>query len=295
MLDSIEVIKHHFIGGVYAKEMLIPENHEVISHKHNFDHMSVLTDGCVIVVADGQQETYFSPAIIEIKAGVNHSIIPVNGDAHWLCIHATECTDETAVDEVLIEKQEHMVKLDYTVDVSEAVNQIEANPSLWDRYTMRTASPDSPHREVNDIWLRFRDYADFDPENPGMMCDEHESIFYSAYYELPAVQAIITQVMSNMPSHAKLGGILITKIPPGKQVYEHSDAGRWHSEYYNNKALVLLQSAPGQSFNFGFEHHEGTDGEVFSFNNHPAHSVTNNSDIDRISLILAIRDIQDEL
>lgn len=101
----IEVIKHHFAGGVYCKEMMIPNEFEVVSHSHKFDHLSVLTMGCVIVEADGVQETYYAPAVIEIKAGVNHSVTPVNGDAHWLCIHATDCTDEDKIDNVLISKK----------------------------------------------------------------------------------------------------------------------------------------------------------------------------------------------
>jgi len=98
----IEVIQHHFVGGLYAKEMRIAENAEVTSHRHVYDHLSVLAKGCVIVSADGVQQTYYAPAVIKIKAGVNHSVRPVNGDAHWLCIHRTDCDDVNQVDQVLI-------------------------------------------------------------------------------------------------------------------------------------------------------------------------------------------------
>jgi hypothetical protein len=76
-------------------------------------------------------------------------------------------------------------------------------------------------------------------------------------------------------------------------VYPHSDTGQWHPEFYNKKILILLQSAEGQSFNFENESHVGFSGEVFSFDNAPIHWVTNNSTVDRISLILAVRDIKE--
>lgn len=106
MRSDFEVISHHFIGGTYTKLMRIPENHEVVSHKHRFDHATALFSGCVIVDADNVMTTYYSPDILEIKAGVNHRIVAVNGDAVVGCIHATDETDETKVDEVLIQATE---------------------------------------------------------------------------------------------------------------------------------------------------------------------------------------------
>lgn len=289
MTSAIEVIKHHFVGGVYAKEMRIPDGFEVTSHKHRFDHMSVLTQGCVIVEADGIQETYYAPAVIEIKAGVAHSVLPVNGDAHWLCVHATDCTDESKIDEVLIEPVKHMQKTELTFMVDSALAELNRHPELWNQHTMRTASASSPHREVSDIWLRYQA-----PELPIDQQKPHESVWYKAIRQLLAIRTIIEKIMLSMPKGSELGGVLITRIPPGKRVYPHSDAGTWHAEYYNQKVLVLLQSAPGQSFNFANESHEGEAGEVFTFNNLPEHSVINNSGIDRISLIIAIRTLPDD-
>jgi hypothetical protein len=291
----MEVIQHHFIGGVYAKSIIIPDGFEVVSHKHVFDHMSVLTKGCVIVEANGIQETYYAPAVIEIKAGVAHSVLPVNGDAHWLCIHATDCTDETKIDEVLVqERQSPMKRLDFRVDVTEAITQLNENPELWDQFDMRTKLyAQSPHREVHDIWLRYRDWAEFDPENAQNFSNEHESVDYPALQKLPAIAAIIEDIVQRL-GPVKVGGCLITRIPPWRQVYPHSDAGSWHAEFYDRKVLVLLQSAPEQSFNFVGEAHYGEAGEVFEFDNKPIHSVTNNSNMDRISLILALKDIHDD-
>jgi quercetin dioxygenase-like cupin family protein len=303
--EPFKVISHHFIGGVYCKEIEIPENHIVTSHKHVFDHMSVLTSGCVIVDTGKEEtETYFCPAIIEIKAGVNHSVTAVNGPAHWLCIHATGETDIEKIDESLIEnaaqsinkivstKLPSMVKADFTIDVHQLVNEIHENPDLWNQHTLRTKDYGSPHREVSDIWLRYNSQKNFDPLNPENFSDKHTSVWYPAVVKLPAFEKVFNDLLDQLYQRRigiELGGVLITKIPPGKQVYPHSDAGRWHSEHYDTKVLILLESAPGQTFNYANESYEGVAGEVFFFNNAPEHWVINNSDVDRVSLILATK------
>lgn len=290
MSKTLKVIAHHFSGGVYCKEMLIPEDCEVQSHRHVFDHMSVLTRGSVIVELDGIHTVYYAPSVIEIKAGSDHKITPVNGDAHWLCIHATDCTDEESIDEVLIEPVKNaMIKMPLKFNTKWALDEINENPQLWNNVSFRTTYDGSPHREVDDIILRYKD-----PSLPLDQKNTHVSVWYDAIAYLPFVKEIIENVMLFERESSELGGVLITKIPPGGQVYPHSDAGTWHAEYYNKKVLVLLQSAPGQSFNFQNESHEGENGEVFSFDNIPVHGVTNNSTVDRISLLLAIRDISNE-
>lgn len=292
----MKVINHHFIGGVYCKEVEIPEERQVITHAHKFDHMSVLTQGCVIVEADGVQNTYYSPQVIEIKAGVKHSVTPVNGPAHWLCIHKMDSDidpdDIQAVDGSLIENddlvQPVMQKVGH-ISVERLLSEVELSSDMWDQHTLRTRMyPDSPHRECHDIWIRYNSWENFDPSHPEAFSNEHKPVWYSAYIALPSVKSVIEQVADLVP-YSELGGVLVTKVPPGKQVYPHSDAGRWHSEYYDKKILVLLQSAPKQSFNFPNMSFEGKSGDVFVFDNHVTHSVTNESDIDRISLIMAVK------
>jgi hypothetical protein len=178
------------------------------------------------------------------------------------------------------------------IDTSGLLKQVQDNPHLWNRYDMRTRMfENSPHREVDDIWLRYRGFDEFDPDDPQAFAGPHISQWYGAYYELRDAETVIDSVMAGFPG-AELGGVLITKIAPGKQVYRHTDAGYWHSEHYATKILILLQSAEGQLFNFDDKSYSGNAGDVFTFNNLIPHSVTNESEIDRISLILAIREAQ---
>ena len=94
-------IQHHFSSGVYAKKTVIPAGMALVQHKHAFDHLSVLASGTVQITVDGDTKTVTGPACLTIEAGKHHGVKAVT-DAVWYCIHATDCTDESKVDEVLI-------------------------------------------------------------------------------------------------------------------------------------------------------------------------------------------------
>ena len=98
-------IYHHFIAeAVYLREMNVPDGYHVKKHKHAFDHVSLLTKGCVIVEKEGKQETYYAPSYIFIEQGIEHEITAVNGPVQWFCVNITTCMDVDNIDEVLIGK-----------------------------------------------------------------------------------------------------------------------------------------------------------------------------------------------
>ena len=95
---------HHFSSGIYAKQMMLPKGYFALSHAHEYDHLSILASGKVVVKTDDTEETFTAPACLTIKKHMNHSITALE-DAHWFCIHATDETDPNKVDEVLIMKE----------------------------------------------------------------------------------------------------------------------------------------------------------------------------------------------
>lgn len=97
-------IQHFFSSGVYAKQMHLPAGHFAVSHKHNYDHLSILAQGVAVVRCGAEETQYVAPACITIKAGEHHEIIAIE-DTVWFCIHATDETDADKIDEVLIEKE----------------------------------------------------------------------------------------------------------------------------------------------------------------------------------------------
>lgn len=98
------MIKHHFSSGLYAKETVFPKGSQLVQHKHNYDHLSILAKGKVVVVVDDKEEVIEAPACIEIKADKHHGVLALE-DCVWFCIHATSETDADKVDEVLIKHE----------------------------------------------------------------------------------------------------------------------------------------------------------------------------------------------
>jgi quercetin dioxygenase-like cupin family protein len=94
---------HHFSDGLYAKELHIPAGYTAISHSHHYSHLSLLAKGKVIVKTDNTEKEYKAPACLEIEAGIHHSIEALE-DCVWYCIHATDETDASKIDEVLIKE-----------------------------------------------------------------------------------------------------------------------------------------------------------------------------------------------
>jgi len=96
------MIHHHFSAGVYAKETRIPAGYVLVQHAHKHDHLSILASGSVELAVDGVKSIVHAPACLTIPAGKHHGIKSIT-DVVWYCVHATDCTDEDEIDEVLIE------------------------------------------------------------------------------------------------------------------------------------------------------------------------------------------------
>jgi len=95
------MIHHHFSSGVYAKETRIPAGHVLVQHAHKYGHLSILASGSVELLVDGVKSVVDGPACLTIAAGKHHGVKSLT-DVVWYCVHATDCTDENEVDEVLI-------------------------------------------------------------------------------------------------------------------------------------------------------------------------------------------------
>lgn len=171
--------------------------------------------------------------------------------------------------------------------------ELEAHPELWNQYDFRTNYEGSAHKDVSDIVLRYRDFAEFDPDQPQKFSYQHTSEWYAAASHLPNIKSTVENIFT-LVGGDELGGVLITRIPAVCSVLPHSDDGHWHSTYFLNKYLLLLESDPLQTFEFPVEDgedevHTGVAGDLFLFDNRNIHAVYNKSGKDRISLIMAIK------
>lgn len=177
-------------------------------------------------------------------------------------------------------------RISLVVDVEPLIAEIEKNPQLWDVHTARKASPGSPHSQMSDIWVRYNDFSRLGPN----FNDEHVPVWYPAWDDLPALKQIVFDLMTVVRGEM-LGGILITRIPPNMGIDRHIDTG-WHVNYYE-KFYVSLKNNPGAKFichtDGDQESLEPEPGSIWLFDNRKPHSVENNSNQERMTLIVCIR------
>jgi hypothetical protein len=182
-------------------------------------------------------------------------------------------------------------RLTASLNVRPLLEELDAQPELWDQIKFRKIAPGSPHSRMSDIWVRYNDYRPFLARGDfSGLNDPHIPIWYPAWQKLPALRPLIFGTMERVQGEM-LGGVLITRIPPGEGIEPHVDVG-WHVNYYP-KFYLSLRSAPGAEF---FCEYGDTiasinprPGDLYLFDNRQRHWVKNESDQDRITLIMCIR------
>lgn len=184
----------------------------------------------------------------------------------------------------------HFLKISEGIDVAPINAELAAHPELWDQFSSRKVSAGTPHSGMSDIWVRYNAIDRLDRANPRTFNDEHVPVWYPAWEKLPALRSIIFDLMSEVEGEM-LGGVLITRIPPGQGIDKHID-NSWHVAYFD-KFYVSLQSAAGAEFSCEVDGVAETlnpkAGEIWRFDNKKLHWVKNNSDQDRVTLIVCIR------
>lgn len=181
--------------------------------------------------------------------------------------------------EVLPGKRIALVKR-HAVDVAPLQWALREHPELWDRDTARTEHPDSPHNGLSDIWVRWAP--------PGVDGGKpHASAWWPAADKLGVYDLIAKSITAIGWPNVTIGGVLITRIPAGKMCKPHKDGG-WHASEYQ-KFGIQIESAPGQAFCFEGERLETRPGDIFWFDNSHTHWVENETDYDRITMILCLK------
>lgn len=163
--------------------------------------------------------------------------------------------------------------------------QAQLIPSVWNAITLRTENPQSPHREVSDIWVRYNLIENYRGDMT-QFNSEHESQWYQVAEQIPEARRLSEQIAQDYNAD-RLGAVLITKIPAGKTCYPHIDQG-WHARYYEKFALTVAGNLE-QSFSVEDEVLRTETGDLFAFDNSRLHWVLNPSAEDRITMIVCIR------
>lgn len=179
------------------------------------------------------------------------------------------------------------------VDVLPLMLAIARRPGLWKEDTYLRDYPQGPFGEVESIMLRFPEKRVFEQEaevaaykRGEHFYDQHESIDYPAYQVLPEARPIVMNTFAAAGGE-RLGRVMINNIKPGGKIFPHEDTPE-HVKYYS-RFHIVLQSAPGVYFRCGDENVYMATGEVWWFNNALEHEVINNSNTDRIHMVLDAR------
>lgn len=180
----------------------------------------------------------------------------------------------------------HFTRFLTGIDVSAINAELAAQPQLWDAYRERKDTDGTPHGQMSDIWVRFRPREELTSKEA--YGEPHFPVWYPAADLCPSLKQLILRISGAVGS-VHLGGVLITRIPPGGEILPHDDRGFWHAEYHNCKVYVPLQANPDcvnvcedETVTMGV-------GEAWTFDNLKTHSVHNRGTEDRITLIIAMR------
>ena len=179
----------------------------------------------------------------------------------------------------------NIAQVDIKIDVTALRDKLIAHPELFGTHPNRIVAENSPHRESSDIWVR---YGDYDKLGENVFIEEHDSVWYQVLNDIPEVVPIVFQLMSRVLGE-RLGGVLITKLPKGKKIYSHIDTIGWHPAYYQ-KFYIPISNKPGAVFGFEDDGEiAAKEGEAYWFRNDVPHWVNNDSDEDRIAMVVAIK------
>lgn len=169
------------------------------------------------------------------------------------------------------------------LDVSNIQKTLVDNPQFFGAFQSRLV-PNGAHRESTDIWVRYGDYIHY---GNSVFLEQHDSVWYPIAKELPDIADIAFKLMAEVKGE-RLGGILITKIAPGKKIYPHIDVMGWHPNYYD-KYYVPILNKEGAVFSFENLDIQGEEGSAYWFRNDVPHWVNNDSDSDRIAMVICIK------
>lgn len=87
--SKIPFVKFGCCGNIFVKMIHFHKQGDFEQqHKHEYDHMSMLSKGSVKVTVNGEETVFVAPHLVYISKQENHRIEALEDDTIWLCIHA---------------------------------------------------------------------------------------------------------------------------------------------------------------------------------------------------------------
>jgi hypothetical protein len=183
------------------------------------------------------------------------------------------------------------------VDPLPLLHAIALQPQLWNADRTRTWHPQSAHRVVDDILLRYNEFNPDTDDFVERVCSELTAVNKPAWALLPQATPIIFALMARLNGE-HLGRVFISRMAPGICIPPHTDRiapaeeafpGKIPPAVYYERYQIALKAHPGVLFRAGDETVFMEPGTIWWFDNCVEHEVVNHSQDDRISLVVDIR------
>lgn len=89
-----------FFGNIWVRQNVLHKAGDIAGgHKHEFDHVSLLTQGTVRVEVEGYDPKEFTaPTFIIIKKEHEHDFVAMTDDVNWYCVFALRDLDGVVTD-----------------------------------------------------------------------------------------------------------------------------------------------------------------------------------------------------
>jgi hypothetical protein len=195
----------------------------------------------------------------------------------------------------------HFQQIAAGIDPLPLLHALTLQPDLWNANRTRTWHPQSAHRVIDDILLRYNDFdAERGDDFVERVCSDIAAVNMPAFAALPQAVPIVFGLMARvMGEH--LGRVFISRMAPGVCIPPHTDRIAPAEEAFPDKVppavyyqryQCSLQTQPGVVFRVENEEVFMETGTIWWFNNRVEHEVKNFSGNDRISLVIDIRPFQ---
>lgn len=157
------------------------------------------------------------------------------------------------------------------------ISSIHIDSCDWDNeYTQsRQNAFEKVHNNVSVIPLMWS----FESLNLPMNIPAERTRFYKKYYDPKFFGELFSMLNIGYPIR-----IIYTKLHPNSEIPIHVDGGE--SLLYNQRLHIPIETNEEVSFIVGGERKNLPKGSIFEVNNQKTHSVINNSNEDRIHLIV---------
>ena len=77
------------VDGVWVLQLKFKKAGDTLqTHSHNFNHISLLTNGSLMIDVDGEKSVYQAPQMIYIDKDTNHKLVALEDNTISYCIHA---------------------------------------------------------------------------------------------------------------------------------------------------------------------------------------------------------------